>query len=66
MLYRLEEEGLISSQKKLIGKRMERVYYHLTEVGYQELQEMISDYQNLISITDRMLNYEYTANSKII
>lgn len=66
MLYRLEEEGLISSKKKLVGKRMERVYYSLTATGYQELQEMISDYQNMISITNRMLNYEYVTNSKIV
>lgn len=66
MLYRLEENGLITNYKKLVGKRMERVYYHLTEEGYKELQEMTADYEKMISITDRMLKYEYFSNSKTV
>lgn len=66
LLYRLEENGLITNYKKLVGKRMERVYYHLTEAGYKELQEMIADYKKVISITDRMLNYEYFSDSKTV
>ena len=44
---------------------MERVYYHLTEEGYKELQEMTADYEKMISI-DRMLKYEYFSNSKTV
>ena len=66
MLYRLEENGLITNYKKLVGKRMERVYYHLTEEGYKELQEMTADYEKMISITDCMLKYEYFSNSKTV
>ena len=39
-LYRLEDKGFISKRKELVGRRMEVVYYHLTELGEAELQEM--------------------------
>ena len=29
VLYRLQEQGLISDRRVLVGKRMTRVYYHL-------------------------------------
>lgn len=39
-LYRMEEEGLITGQKRLTGKRMERVYYHIEPKGYEELEKL--------------------------
>lgn len=47
VLYKLQEQGLISDQKVLSGKRMVRVYYHLEEPGKLRLQELIQEYQNL-------------------
>ena len=37
-LYKLEEKGYIRSYEKTVGKRMKRVYYHLTDEGRKELQ----------------------------
>ena len=37
---------------------MEVVYYHLTELGEVELQEMRSDYQTVIDINERIFNYK--------
>lgn len=43
-LYKLEEEGCISSYKKKTGIKMERNYFHLEETGKQELEKLIEDY----------------------
>ena len=59
MLYKLEEKGWITSYKKSAGKRLERIYYHLTDLGHKELTQMIEDYQRLISATQNILSYTY-------
>ena len=33
VLYKLQDQGMISGEKVLVGKRMTRVYYHLEEAG---------------------------------
>ena len=45
VLYRLQEQGLISDRRVLVGKRMTRVYYHLEEPGHRRLQELVHEYQ---------------------
>ena len=40
VLYRLQEQGLISDHRVLVGKRMTRVYYHLEPAGEARLEEM--------------------------
>ena len=54
VLYKLQEQGLISDRKVLVGKRMTRVYYHLEPAGEYRLEELIRDYldvtQGIISI----------------
>ena len=45
VLYKIEERGYIKSYEKIVGKRMKRVYYHLTEEGQEELQKMMADYE---------------------
>ena len=44
VLYKLQEQGLISDRKVLVGKRMTRVYYHLEPAGEHRLEELIQDY----------------------
>ena len=46
VLYRLLDEGYISDRKVLVGKRMQRVYYHLEENGEQHLDKLIQEYQD--------------------
>lgn len=48
-LYRLEEEGLISSYKKKMGKRMERVYYHIEEPGKEELAKLTLVFNSILT-----------------
>lgn len=45
ILYKLEENNYISSQRVLIGKRLTRVYYHLETKGKDYLNEIYEDYK---------------------
>ena len=48
VLYKLEDQGLISSRKVPVGKRMNRVYYHLEPSGAERLAELIADYKSVV------------------
>ena len=48
VLYKLEDQGLISSRRVPVGKRMNRVYYHLEPSGEQRLAELIADYKSVV------------------
>ena len=41
ILYRLLDEGLISDEKRLVGKRQTRIYYHIEEKGMVALDAKI-------------------------
>lgn len=45
VLYKLQEQKLISDKKVLVGKRMTRVYYHLEKAGKVHLQKLIEEYE---------------------
>lgn len=47
VLYKLQEQGLISDRKVQVGKRMVRVYYHLEPAGEARLEEMIHAYEEM-------------------
>ena len=49
VLYKLLDQGLISDYKVLVGKRMQRVYYHLEPAGEQRLKELIREYEEITS-----------------
>lgn len=48
ILYKFEELGLISSKKKLVGKRMTRVYYHLEPSGKEYLNQIYDEYKDMV------------------
>lgn len=58
VLYRLEEEGLISFHKEQTGKRMVRTYYHLEHAGEQRLQELIQEYNDTTRLIFRIVDNE--------
>lgn len=45
VLYKLLDQGLISDRKVLVGKRMQRVYYHLEPAGEERLKELTCEYE---------------------
>lgn len=46
-LYRLSDNGYISSQKRQVGKRLSRIYYHIEAEGIEYLNELVNEYNNL-------------------
>lgn len=46
-LYRLQENGFISVEKRKAGKRQERIYYHIEPSGKEYLKTLIEDYNYL-------------------
>ena len=44
ILYKLSDNGYVSDYKKLAGKRLMRVYYHLEPAGDEYLDSLLNDY----------------------
>ena len=47
VLYKLQEQGFVSDYRKLVGKRMTRVYYHLEPSGQERLAKYLSEYKKI-------------------
>lgn len=58
VLYRLQEQGLISDRKVQAGKRMTRIYYHLEPAGEIQLQEMIHEYECIMTGVQAIIHGE--------
>lgn len=64
VLYKLQEQGLISDRKVLVGKRMTRVYYHLESAGERRLEELIQDYLDVTQGIFSILGKEGISHEK--
>ena len=60
----LLKEGYIKSYEKIVGKRMKRVYYHLTEEGQEELQKMMADYEKFENAANAIINFRRGQSEK--
>ena len=47
ILYKLSDKGYVSDYKRLVGKRLTRVYYHLEQAG--------SELDNLVGVRTRQI-----------
>lgn len=47
VLYRLVDQGLISNRKVPVGKRMNRIYYHIEPSGEKRLKELTEEYETI-------------------
>ena len=47
VLYKLQDQGYISDRKVKVGKRMNRIYYHLEPSGEERLAELIREYEEM-------------------
>ena len=43
-LYKLLEESFVVDERRLVGKRMSRIYYSITDKGRERLQDLYRDY----------------------
>lgn len=46
-LYRLSDNGYISNEKRQVGKRLSRIYYHIEPMGVEYLNFLIIEYNSL-------------------
>ena len=57
ILYKLEEKGYISSERKIIGKRL-RTYYNLEASGKKYLEILLEDFHAYNKAMDKLLTYK--------
>lgn len=48
VLYKLQEQELISDKEVRVGKRMTRIYYHLEPAGAARLAELKEEFREII------------------
>ena len=59
ILYKFEEIGFITSKKKLVGKKMKRVYYHLEPSGKEYLDKIYSEYKDMVNVISDLMEGDY-------
>lgn len=57
ILYRLEDNGYLETRRVLVGKRMQRVYYRLSQAGQKHYAEMLEDYRSIQAGVEMILDY---------
>lgn len=60
-LYRLIDHGHISDYKKLVGKRLTRVYYHIEKSGIERLTALKNDYFATNQSIRQVLDFDFGA-----
>ena len=66
VLYRLQEQGLVSDRRELVGKRMTRVYYHLEPAGEEKLRELTADYEAVTAGVFAIIRGEAEAKAELV
>lgn len=61
VLYKLLDAGYISDTKKLVGKRMTRIYYHLEPTGEEYLQALIREYEKVTEGVFTVVNAAFSS-----
>lgn len=57
LLYKLIDAGHITEEKRLVGKRQKRVYYHIEDSGRERLKNLMDDYNATITAMQSVLSY---------
>lgn len=57
-LYKLEDNGYISSKKIKVGKRMTRVYYHIENSGIVYLETIRKEFYAVHDAIHKILSYK--------
>ena len=56
VMYKLEEEQMISEYSKLVGRKRTRIYYHIEPLGKAHLDKMIKHYNEMTNGVELILN----------
>lgn len=57
ILYKLLDNGFISSYDKIIGKKI-RVYYHLKPEGKEYLEQLIKEFHDIVLVVERIISHQ--------
>lgn len=55
ILYRLTDSGDIEAYEKQVGRRLTRVYYHLTDKGLERMQALLRSFREHISVVEAII-----------
>lgn len=55
ILTRLKENGDVTFHSKIVGKKMRRVYYHITDTGKQHYEEMKATFNDTVSLIQSLI-----------
>ena len=56
ILNRLKEHGDVTFHSQIVGTKMTRVYYHITETGKAHLEEMRTIFNSSVDIIKEIIN----------
>ena len=65
ILYKLSDKGYVSDYKKLAGKRLTRVYYHLEQAGREYLDSLLEDYLKVQEGVRKVLSANHVDTERI-
>lgn len=57
ILYKLLDQGYISSYDKIIGKKI-RVYYHLESEGKTYLNQLIKEFHEMVLVVENIISHQ--------
>lgn len=55
ILYKMMDEGFVSSYDKIVGRKV-RVYYHLEESGRKYLDELIEEFHQMVRTVQSIID----------
>lgn len=56
ILYRLTDSGDIEAYEKQVGRRLTRVYYHLTDKGHDKMAELLRSFRDHVAIVEHIVD----------
>ncbi len=64
MLTRMEEDGFVTSRTQLVGKKLTRHYYKISEKGAAHLQEILAEYDEICKGVNLILDREVESDEQ--
>ena len=58
ILNRMKENGDVSFRSEIVGKKMTRIYYHITDTGLKHLDEMLITFNEYVKVIESVINKE--------
>lgn len=55
ILYRLNDDGYVTSYEEKVGERLTRIYYHLQPAGQEHLESLKKEYFNYVDVIHNLL-----------